>query len=80
MGERLGLQAISGIVLSLGGVLWIITRGDVGVLATFNFNVGDLWVLLATLAWAGYTVCLRWRPAKLDPLVFLTSIASYNFV
>ncbi len=80
LGERLGLQAISGIVLSLGGVLWIITRGDVGVLATFNFNVGDLWVLLATLAWAGYTVCLRWRPAKLDPLVFLTSIAAIGVV
>ncbi len=76
LGDRLSLQAIVGILISLAGVFWIVTRGDVAVLAALNFNVGDLWVLFATLAWAGYTVCLRWRPAKLDPQVFLTSIAA----
>jgi drug/metabolite transporter (DMT)-like permease len=80
LGDRLNLQAITGILISFAGVLWVVTRGNITVLTTFNFNVGDLWVLLATLSWAGYTVCLRWRPAKLDPLVFLVSIAAIGVV
>jgi drug/metabolite transporter (DMT)-like permease len=80
IGDRLSIRAIIGVLISLAGVLWIVTRGDVSVLAALNVNVGDLWVLFATLAWAGYTVCLRWRPAKLHPLVFLTSLSAIGVV
>lgn len=80
IGDRLSIRAIIGVLISLAGVLWIVTRGDVSVLAALNVNVGDLWVLFATLAWAGYTVCLRWRPAILHPLVFLTSLSAIGVV
>jgi len=76
VGEKLRAQGIIGIAISVCGVLSIISRGDVDVLHELRFNAGDLWVLTATLAWAFYTVCLRWQPAGLDRLSFLTLLAA----
>lgn len=60
-----------GILLSLGGVLAIVARGDPGTLQDLGLNRGDLWVLAAAASWALYSVCLYWRPRDLDPLAFL---------
>ncbi|MEZ5583414.1 MAG: DMT family transporter [Candidatus Competibacteraceae bacterium] len=65
-------QAI-GIGVSLIGVIVIVARGDWRVLAEFSLNRGDLWILTAVLSWALYSVCLKWRPADLPPLVFLAA-------
>ncbi len=67
-----GWQAL-GILISLAGVLVIVGRGDAGTLLTRQFNPGDLWVLAAVASWALYSVCLRWRPAGLQPLIFQTA-------
>ncbi|HRF43769.1 MAG TPA: DMT family transporter [Candidatus Competibacteraceae bacterium] len=64
-----GWQAL-GIALSLSGVLVIVGRGDVGSLLGWQVNSGDLWILAAVFSWALYSVCLRWRPAELEPLNF----------
>ena len=60
-----------GIALSLAGVAVIVARGEPQTLAALQLNRGDLWVLAAVASWALYSVCLRWRPADLDPLAFL---------
>jgi drug/metabolite transporter (DMT)-like permease len=79
-GERVpGRQAL-GVAISLVGVVVIVARGDITVLAGLHLNGGDLWVLLATLAWASYTVGLRWRPAQLDPLAMLWTISAIGVV
>ena len=71
VGERMvALQAL-GVAISLCGVVVIVARGEVAVLAALRFNDGDLWVLLAAFAWAIYTAALRWRPAELAPLAML---------
>ena len=64
----------AGISLSLMGVITIITRADSHVLLSLQVNRGDLWVLLAVVSWAFYTILLRRRPAGLHPLSFLCSI------
>ena len=69
-----------GLVLSLAGVLWIITRGDFRALASLSFGAGDLWVLLAVVDWAAYSALLRFRPAGLHPLVFLVAIVAIGLV
>jgi drug/metabolite transporter (DMT)-like permease len=74
--ERLSLRQILGVSISLLGVAVILTTGDFTALATLGLNRGDLWVLVATLAWAIYTVCLRWRPAELNLLAMLWMIAA----
>ena len=49
----------------------IVSRGDVAVLAHLNLNVGDIWMLIAVLDWAIYTVALAWRPAGVHPMLML---------
>lgn len=73
LGRRIGLGQGLGMVLSLAGVAIIVGEGDPARLAHLRLTTGDLWILAAGLDWALYSVCLRWRPAGLDPLVFLTA-------
>ncbi|WP_028488096.1 DMT family transporter [Thiothrix lacustris] len=60
-----------GIVVSLLGVVVIITRADVRVLQHLAFNRGDVWILAATLDWSLYTVLLRKLPEGLKGLPIL---------
>ncbi|HRD66396.1 MAG TPA: DMT family transporter [Candidatus Competibacter sp.] len=64
-----GWQAL-GIAVSLAGVLVIVGRGELQSLLARRFNFGDLWILAAVFSWALYSVCLRWRPAEIEPLNF----------
>lgn len=72
LGQGVGVLQGLGLLLSLVGVLAIVSEGDAANLVAIRPNPGDLWILAASLDWALYSVCLRWRPAGLDPLVFLT--------
>lgn len=78
--ERLSAIAASGVAVSLAGVLTIVTRADSSVLQTLSFNIGDIWVLVGTLSWAAYTVCLKWRPAGLHPFALLASLAAVGVI
>jgi drug/metabolite transporter (DMT)-like permease len=75
-GERLSIAQGAGVMVSLSGVAVILAAGDFAVLATLQLNRGDLWVLLATLAWAVYTVCLRWRPAALNLFAMMWALSA----
>lgn len=65
-----GMQRI-GVALSFSGVICIIVHGDINVLQHLALNRGDVWVLCGLSLWAMYTICLRWRPAPLNPIAFL---------
>jgi len=68
--ERASSRQWLGVVLSLSGVLVLVSRGQLEVLTGFAFNEGDLWIFLAMLTWSFYTISLRWRPKGLDGLTF----------
>ncbi|MBF0169284.1 MAG: DMT family transporter [Alphaproteobacteria bacterium] len=72
LGERPKPLALAGLALSFAGLLAVIGRGDLAVLAAFSFEPGDLWVLAATLSWGVYSVALRRYPTGIKPLVLLT--------
>lgn len=54
-GQRITARQIVGAVLSIGGVLVVLSRGDWDELAQVRLVPGDFYVLLATLAWAFYS-------------------------
>jgi len=78
--QRVSPRQAGGILLSLAGVAVIVARGDAQALAALRLNGGDLWVLGAVASWALYSVCLRWRPAGLDPLAFLAVTMAIGLV
>ena len=60
-----------GVAVSLVGVLVIIARGELEVLARLEVNKGDFIVLFGMVFWAAYTVFLRLKPAELPGLALL---------
>ena len=76
--QRLSVLAVFGSLLSFAGVLVIVSRGHLAALRAFELNAGDVWILISAMSWAGYTVCLRWRPAELGGLDLLTLVAAIS--
>ena len=69
--EALSWRAALGSAIAFAGVVVVIVRGDIGVLAGFGFNSGDLLMVLAVMVWALYTVLLRHAPPGLNQLAML---------
>jgi drug/metabolite transporter (DMT)-like permease len=59
---RAKLLQIVGVVLAISGVILTATHGDIQRLVTLDVNAGDGFVILACLAYTGYTLALRFRP------------------
>jgi drug/metabolite transporter (DMT)-like permease len=67
---RLTIAQALGILISLGGVLTIIARGDVEALSAVDFNKGDLIFAGALMIFCIYSALMPYRP-NLHPLAFL---------
>ncbi|MBL8578348.1 MAG: EamA family transporter [Mesorhizobium sp.] len=59
LGEALGLQKALGAIFALAGMLWIVSRGDLGALLRLQFSVGELWIVGSAFCFGLYTVLLR---------------------
>lgn len=71
LGTPLTRGATFGALVSLAGVLLVVSGGDLGVLLHQGVNGGDAMMIVATFAYAVYGVLLkRWRP-PLPPLLLL---------
>ena len=60
-----------GIILSIIGVLLIISRANLYNLLSLNFTIGDLWMLGAVFAWSLYSVLLKKIDSSLSQLATL---------
>lgn len=72
--DRITILQTFGVIISFFGLLWIISNGNLGNLMPVQFARGDLWTLFAAVSWALYTILLRKKPDKLNPICFLASI------
>jgi drug/metabolite transporter (DMT)-like permease len=57
--ERLNAIRVAGILVSLCGVFWIISRGSWDIFIGLSFNRGDLWMLVAVVTWGMYSVAVK---------------------
>lgn len=64
-GEQPRPQQMLGAALSLAGVLTVLGRGQLSVLANVRFVQGDLYMLAAAASWAGYSWLLARPPASM---------------
>ena len=60
-GQKLRARQVLGALVSMAGVLLVLSRGELAVLLQLRLVAGDVYVLLATLAWAWYSWLLT-RP------------------
>lgn len=74
--ERATRRQVAGMLVSLAGILVILTRGEPGRLLQFEFHGGDAWILLAMPAWGIYSVLLKRRPPELSGIELLFVISA----
>ncbi|MDN4525844.1 DMT family transporter [Fictibacillus fluitans] len=67
--ERLNKLQVLAMLLSLTGVLLVLTKGEVHSLLSLTFNRGDLWMVGAVCIWGMYSVFSRWATMKASPLI-----------
>ncbi|MFK8331123.1 DMT family transporter [Pseudomonas sp. BJa5] len=71
LGQRLSYGALAGALVSLIGVLLVVSAGDLSVLLQHGLNGGDALMLVATLAYALYSTLLKKWQLRLPPLLLL---------
>jgi drug/metabolite transporter (DMT)-like permease len=73
--ERATRRQVTGMLISLAGILVILSRGELSSLARLEFHSGDALILLAMPVWGVYSVLLKRRPPELDGIAFLFLIS-----
>ena len=75
--ERGTGRQVGGMLISLAGILVILSRGELASLLQLDFHAGDAWILLAMAIWGIYSVLLKRRPPELGGvgLLFVISAA-----
>ena len=65
-GEKITINKWLGIILVATGVVLLVTRGNVASLANITFAIGDVWMLIAAIIFAIYSILIRYKPAGLS--------------
>ncbi|HLB15247.1 MAG TPA: DMT family transporter [Burkholderiales bacterium] len=72
-GEAPSAGELAGIVVSLAGAGVLVTKGSLDALLALRLDTGALWMLVALLIWAAYSVLLRRRIPGVPPLALHTA-------
>ncbi|MFJ7919773.1 DMT family transporter [Lysinibacillus fusiformis] len=67
--EKITKWQLSAMVLSLFGVVLVLSKGDWQLLLDLKLNTGDLWMLAAVCVWGLYSVCSKWAMQTASPLM-----------
>ena len=78
--EKTNIFQILGVVLSLTGVLFIITKADINLIKKLEFNKGDLSMVVGMLSWAIYSALLRKKIHPISQLATLEIIIICGFM
>ncbi|MED4018914.1 DMT family transporter [Sutcliffiella cohnii] len=67
--EKINPFQIGSMVISLLGVLLVMSKGNLEYLLSLQFNSGDVWMLAAVGIWGIYSVCNKWASATTSPMM-----------
>jgi drug/metabolite transporter (DMT)-like permease len=78
--ERINFNQVLGLILSITGVVIIVTQLEFSRLIHLDLNKGDLWLLVAMLSWAVYSTMLKTHKTGLNYLTFITVIVTLGLI
>jgi drug/metabolite transporter (DMT)-like permease len=78
--EKTNIFQISGLLISVLGILAIITKLDLDILLSLNFNKGDLFMIGAIIAWGIYSAYLRKRTLEVSLLSLVNIICTFGLI
>ena len=69
--EKTNLFQIFGVILSLIGVIFIISKANIEILKNLKFNKGDLTMIVAMFSWAIYSALLKKKKYEISQITLL---------
>ncbi|MGI2326841.1 DMT family transporter [Planococcus sp. YIM B11945] len=67
--DKINAFQLGAMLLSLFGVVLVLTKGNVALLLSLELNRGDLYMVGAVMIWGLYSVCSKWAMASVSPLM-----------
>ena len=78
--EKTNIYQIFGILLSLIGVVAIITESDLEVIKGLEFNKGDLSIIVAMFSWAIFSTLLKKKKLKVSQITLLQVVIIFGLI
>ncbi|MDC0854633.1 DMT family transporter [Candidatus Pelagibacter sp.] len=78
--EKTNIFQLSGLLISMLGILAIITRLDLNILISLSFNKGDLFMIGAIIAWGIYSAYLRKQTFNVSLLALVHIICTFGLI
>ena len=72
--ESISTYRITGMLICITGILFLLSQGSLRQLANFHFGKGDVLVLISAFTFAIYNTLVRKKPAGIAPIAFLAVI------
>ena len=69
--EKTNIFQIIGVIFSLTGVIFIITKADLELIKNLDFNKGDLSMVVAMFSWAVYSALLKRKKYEISQVTLL---------
>jgi drug/metabolite transporter (DMT)-like permease len=78
--EKTNIFQISGLIVSVLGILAIITRLDLNILLTLNFNKGDIYMIIAIISWGIYSAFLKKKKLDISLLSLVHVVCTFGLI
>tara|TARA_B110000967_G_scaffold207878_1_gene258360 strand:- start:13 stop:909 length:897 start_codon:yes stop_codon:yes gene_type:complete len=78
--EKTNKYQIIGLIISILGILSIITKLDLNILLTLNFNKGDVLMIGAVISWGIYSAFLKKRKFEVSLLALVHILCTFGLL
>ncbi|MEO6314116.1 MAG: DMT family transporter [Chitinophagaceae bacterium] len=72
--EKVNRYRLTGMVICITGILFLLSQGSLQKLARLHFGKGDVLVFISAFAFAVYNILVKKKPAGISPFVFLFTV------
>jgi len=76
--EKTNIFQLSGLLISTLGILAIMTKLDLNILLSLDFNKGDLFMIIAIISWGVYSAFLKKRNFEISLLALVQIICTFG--
>jgi len=78
--EKTNKFQLSGLFISILGILAIITKLDLNILLSLDFNRGDILMIIAIISWGVYSAFLKKRNFEISLLSLIQIICTFGLI
>jgi drug/metabolite transporter (DMT)-like permease len=72
--EKVTFLKVLGMLICIGGILLLLSRGSFEILFSLSFTKGDWWMLAAAFSFAVYNITAKKKPAQMSNVNFLFTV------